>query len=590
MDKASLAVEAFFYDSYSNVIRENMTKKTAPEIQFRIDKASAENGNSLAQYALGVAFEQGLLVKQCYVRAVKWYKLAAAQNYVPAQYKLGSLYEGVIGGPDRLSFTDKTEAKYWYREAALQNHAGAISRLSALEKSDDILIQPERTGYEFKVLNIPRESIISQQSRLIKLIAKGKEQGSLTYSEIYDHLLSKFISDPDQIEENIQMFNDMGITIIREDPHSGTVNLNDDNEMVSALDRNPPLVSEDKDIDAKNKVFVVTQDPEVGKKIDHRGDASQENNSPLRIQIRSVKPNEENIPSGEPYRPKYKKTLRVDDVHKTSVTGVNIMPSTKREVSLGKLESRMKEAKNDNFNIREDKLVKEVIDLSSSNNFEPSQENFAEAFEELENNKKMGLWAMVYANTENEEEARKRYINYRAKELSVLEEKENKKEETERNEFILKQIEIMESARILKKIEEGKIELEKLRIRSEKEVERLRIDSEEEKRKLVEEKIEKVKKMKREIKEKELALNAKKDREKLLGQLPKLLLWAKKEISIEIILKNGFYRIRNKSSGEFEEFSNKLELVKKLTNLRRRGQSRKEANKYKKVVARSSTR
>ena len=92
------------------MIKTNMTKKTLPDIQFRIDSASAENGNSSGQYALGVAFEEGLLVKQCYVRAVKWYKLAAGQNHAPAQYKLGGLYEGVIGGPDRLSIADKTEA------------------------------------------------------------------------------------------------------------------------------------------------------------------------------------------------------------------------------------------------------------------------------------------------------------------------------------------------------------------------------------------------------------------------------------------------------------------------------------------------
>ena len=50
-----------------------------------------------------------------------------------------------------------------------------------------------------------------QQSRLKELIAKGKEQGYLTYGEVNDHLPDD-ISDPEQIEDIIRMINDMGIT------------------------------------------------------------------------------------------------------------------------------------------------------------------------------------------------------------------------------------------------------------------------------------------------------------------------------------------------------------------------------------------
>ena len=51
-----------------------------------------------------------------------------------------------------------------------------------------------------------------QQSRLKELIAKGKEQGFLTYSEVNDHLPDD-ISDSEQIEDIISMINDMGITV-----------------------------------------------------------------------------------------------------------------------------------------------------------------------------------------------------------------------------------------------------------------------------------------------------------------------------------------------------------------------------------------
>ncbi len=58
---------------------------------------------------------------------------------------------------------------------------------------------------------------VSQQSRLKSLIAKGKEQGYLTYAEVNDHL-PEDISDPDQVEDIIQMINDMGIQVFEQAP------------------------------------------------------------------------------------------------------------------------------------------------------------------------------------------------------------------------------------------------------------------------------------------------------------------------------------------------------------------------------------
>ena len=48
-------------------------------------------------------------------------------------------------------------------------------------------------------------SVLAQkQSRLKKLIALGREQGFLTYSEVNDHLPDD-ISDPEQIEDIIRI-------------------------------------------------------------------------------------------------------------------------------------------------------------------------------------------------------------------------------------------------------------------------------------------------------------------------------------------------------------------------------------------------
>src|SRR6056297_1083195 len=60
-------------------------------------------------------------------------------------------------------------------------------------------------------------NVVKQQSRLRALIAKGKEQGYLTYAEVNDHL-PEDISDPDQVEDIIQMINDMGIHVYEQAP------------------------------------------------------------------------------------------------------------------------------------------------------------------------------------------------------------------------------------------------------------------------------------------------------------------------------------------------------------------------------------
>jgi RNA polymerase primary sigma factor len=61
-----------------------------------------------------------------------------------------------------------------------------------------------------------------QQSRLKELIAKGKEQGYLTYAEVNDHL-PEDIADPEQVEDIIRMINDMGISVSEVAPDAETM-------------------------------------------------------------------------------------------------------------------------------------------------------------------------------------------------------------------------------------------------------------------------------------------------------------------------------------------------------------------------------
>ena len=70
---------------------------------------------------------------------------------------------------------------------------------------------------------------ITPQSSLKSLIAKGKEQNYLTYAEVNDHLPEN-ISDPDQVEDIIQMINDMGIKVYETAPDQDTLLMDEDSD------------------------------------------------------------------------------------------------------------------------------------------------------------------------------------------------------------------------------------------------------------------------------------------------------------------------------------------------------------------------
>ncbi|MBK1700520.1 RNA polymerase sigma factor RpoD [Thiococcus pfennigii] len=65
-----------------------------------------------------------------------------------------------------------------------------------------------------------------QQSQLKQLIAKGKEQGFLTYAEVNDHLPPGIV-EPEQIEDIVRMINDMGIMVHETAPDSIDQTLSD---------------------------------------------------------------------------------------------------------------------------------------------------------------------------------------------------------------------------------------------------------------------------------------------------------------------------------------------------------------------------
>ena len=61
-----------------------------------------------------------------------------------------------------------------------------------------------------------------QESQIKLLIAKGKEQGYLTYREVNDHLPDEIV-DPEQIEDIVNMINDMGIPVHEQAPDADSL-------------------------------------------------------------------------------------------------------------------------------------------------------------------------------------------------------------------------------------------------------------------------------------------------------------------------------------------------------------------------------
>lgn len=94
-----------------------------------------------------------------------------------------------------------------------------------------------------------------QQSQLKKLIARGKEQGFLTYAEVNDHLPDDIV-DPEQIEDIIAMINDMGIEVHEYAPDTDTLLLNDN------------TVSTDDDVAEEAAAALAAVDSEFGRTTD----------------------------------------------------------------------------------------------------------------------------------------------------------------------------------------------------------------------------------------------------------------------------------------------------------------------------------
>ena len=94
-----------------------------------------------------------------------------------------------------------------------------------------------------------------EQNSIRDLIAKGKEQGFLTYAEVNDHLPDSVV-DTEQIEDIVRMINDMGISVHETAPETDDSTLSDN------------AVSTDDDAAEAAAAALATVDSEFGRTTD----------------------------------------------------------------------------------------------------------------------------------------------------------------------------------------------------------------------------------------------------------------------------------------------------------------------------------
>lgn len=105
-------------------------------------RKAADNGHMYAQYNLGWCYEKGLGVAALPVEAAKWYRKAAEQGYAPSQCNLGLCYETGEGVVKDLSI-----AVSWYRKSAEQNYLAAQCNLGFCYKNGIGVKQDEAEAF-----------------------------------------------------------------------------------------------------------------------------------------------------------------------------------------------------------------------------------------------------------------------------------------------------------------------------------------------------------------------------------------------------------------------------------------------------------
>src|SRR5215467_5646768 len=102
----------------------------------------AEQGIAIAQYSLGVMYDNGEGVVRDFREASRWYRSAAEQGYAAGQFHLAILYLRGNGVPQ-----DYAEAAKWLKFAAERGNESAQTRLGELYLNGEGVAQNDVMAY-----------------------------------------------------------------------------------------------------------------------------------------------------------------------------------------------------------------------------------------------------------------------------------------------------------------------------------------------------------------------------------------------------------------------------------------------------------
>ncbi len=144
-------------------LREQLTTlgRTAEQEGLQKLRQKARQGDTDAQYSLGVSYREGKGVDRDYAQAVTWWRRSAGQGHARAQSALGFMYANGQGVSE-----DYAQAVEWYRRAVEQGIARAQFNLGALYGQGQGVAQDHVEAYKWMSLAARLEESAAARDRL----------------------------------------------------------------------------------------------------------------------------------------------------------------------------------------------------------------------------------------------------------------------------------------------------------------------------------------------------------------------------------------------------------------------------------------
>jgi RNA polymerase primary sigma factor len=144
-------------------------------------------------------------------------KRPAAQSSKPVRSAAAEKAAAAVAG---LREKERGKHAAGKKSAGAARAAAPHAKVNDSARPADVRVAGAKPGADRRPLGIERRVPVmpeDRQSQLKLLIARGKEQGYLTYAQVNDHLPSEIV-DPEQIEDIVNTINDMGIPVYEKAP------------------------------------------------------------------------------------------------------------------------------------------------------------------------------------------------------------------------------------------------------------------------------------------------------------------------------------------------------------------------------------